>query len=58
MKYLLIIFFLAGCGLVNERSFYEGMRSFNKTKSTESESNPKQLPPYDQYEKERKEIRR
>jgi hypothetical protein len=56
MKYLLVIFFVAGCGLVSERSVYEGVRSVNKAKSTENEPNPKQLPPYDQYEKERNEI--
>lgn len=58
MKYLLLIFFLAGCGLVTERSVYEGVRSVNKAKSTEIEPNSKQLPPYDDYEKERKEINR
>jgi hypothetical protein len=56
MKYLLVIFFVAGCGLVSERSVYEGVRSVNKAKSTENEPNPKQLPPYDQYEKEWNEI--
>ena len=58
MKYLLLIFFLAGCGLVTERSVYEGVRSVNKAKSTEIEPNSKQLPPYDDYEKDRKEINR
>ena len=58
MKYLLLIFFLAGCGLVTERSVYEGVRSVNKAKSTEIEPNSKQLPPYDDFEKERKEINR
>ena len=58
MKYLLVIFFVTGCGLVNERSIYEGVRSVNKAKSPEIEPNPTQLPPYDQYEKERKEISR
>jgi len=56
MKYLLLIFFLGACGLVTERSVYEGARSVNKAKSTEIEPNSKQLPPYDHYEKERKEI--
>jgi hypothetical protein len=58
MNYLFVIFFIAGCGLVTERSIYEGVRSVNKAKSTEIEPNSKQLPPYDQYEKERKEINR
>jgi hypothetical protein len=58
MKYLIVIFFIAGCSLISERSFYEGVRSVNKAKSTEIEPNPKHLPPYDQYEKERKEISR
>ena len=58
MKYLLLIFFLEGCGLVAERSVYEGVRSVNKAKSTEIEPNSKQLPPYDDFEKERKEINR
>jgi len=58
MKYLFVIFFLVGCGFVSERSIYEGVRSVNITKSTEIEPNSKELPPYDQYEKERKEISR
>jgi len=58
MKYLFVIFFIAGCGLVTERSVYEGVRSVNRAKSTETEPNSKQLPSYDQYEKERKEINR
>ena len=56
LNYLLVIFFVAGCGLISERSIYEGVRSVNKTKSTEIEPNSKHLPPYDQYEKERNEI--
>lgn len=58
MKYFLVIFFVSGCGLVSERAVYEGVRSVNKAKTTEIEPNSKQLPPYDQYEKERKEISR
>ena len=58
MNYLFVIFFIAGCGLVTERSIYEGVRSVNKAKSTEIEPNSKQLPPYDQYEKVRKEMHR
>ena len=58
MNYLFVIFFIAGCGLVTERSICEGVRSVNKAKSTEIEPNSKQLPPYDQYEKERKEMHR
>ena len=56
LNYLLVIFIVAGCGLVSERSIYEGVRSVNKAKSTEIDPNSKQLPPYEQYEKERKEI--
>jgi hypothetical protein len=56
IKYLLVLFVIAGCGLVSERSIYEGVRSVNKSKSTEIEPHSKQLPPYEQYEKERKEI--
>ena len=58
MKYLLVILFVAGCGLVSERSVYEGVRVVDKGKSTENEPNPKQLPPFDQYKKEQKEISR
>ena len=58
MKYLLLLFAIAGCGLVSERSLYEGIRSANNAKSNEIEPNYKQLPPYEQYIKERKEISR
>jgi hypothetical protein len=54
---LLFLFWLAGCGLVTERSVYEGVRSIQSAQSPSTEPNSKRLPPYDQYEKERNNIR-
>ena len=58
------IFFLcvcilpAGCGVITERSVYEGIRANTKTRSPENAPDPKALPPYDQYDKEREAIRK
>ena len=54
---LLALLLLGGCGLVTERSIYEGMRSIHNTKQSSTDPNSKQLPPYDQYKRERDEIR-
>ncbi len=56
MKTLLIVLSslsLLGCGILTERSFYEGIRSQQKIKDVGSEPKPQTLPPYDQYKEER-----
>lgn len=59
MRLLMIVcFMLNSCGVISERSVYEGVRSTQKAKSTGSTSDQKDLPPYDQYEKERNAIRK
>ncbi len=56
---LLFIFFdLASCGVVSERSIYEGVRSNERAKSAGTDNADKALPNYDQYNKEREAIRK
>jgi hypothetical protein len=55
---MIVCFMLNSCGVISERSVYEGVRSTQKAKSTGSTSDQKDLPPYDQYEKERNAIRK
>jgi hypothetical protein len=49
---------LSSCSFLNERSAYEGVRASQKAKSSGSGTEQKNLPPYDQYEKERNAIRK
>ena len=66
MRVLLLFIFLglASCGVVSERSIYEGVRSNERAKSagTDNADNAdnadKALPNYDQYNKEREAIRK
>ena len=55
---MLVCFLLNSCGVISERAVYEGVRSTQKAKSSDSTAGQKELPPYDQYEKERDSIRR
>lgn len=56
--FILTCLILNSCGFINERSVYEGVRSTQKAKSTGSGNEQKDMPPYDQYEKERDTIRK
>lgn len=58
MRVLLLFIFLglASCGVVSERSIYEGIRSNERAKSAGTDSADKALPNYDQYSKEREAI--
>ena len=51
----LVLLLLTSCGLLSERSFYEGIRANQKSRSpTGAEgATTKQLPDYDQYKAER-----
>ncbi len=48
---------LAGCGAVTSQSVYEGVRSVQKGQSSRPVPDRPELPPYDDYEKERARIR-
>jgi hypothetical protein len=60
MRVLLLFIFLglASCGVVSERSIYEGVRSNERAKSAGTDNADKALPNYDQYNKEREAIRK
>ncbi len=47
---------LAGCGVISSQSVYEGVRSTQKGKSSGPVPEKPELPPYDEYEKERSRI--
>ncbi len=49
---------LAGCGVVSSRSVYEGARATQKARSTGTEPQPRELPPYDEYQREREKASR
>ena len=59
MKLVLILFAaaLTACSAEQDaRGIYEGSRSYNKSiETTPLEKSKNELPPYDQYEKERRE---
>ncbi len=60
-KKILTFFFslgLASCGIVSERSVYEGIRSNERTKTAGSDNADKALPNYDRYNKEREAIKK
>lgn len=44
---------LTGCGVINEQSVYEGVRSQQKANNAGKEPKQPTLPSYQQYEKER-----
>ena len=60
MRVLLLFIFLglASCGVVSERSIYEGVRSSERAKSAGTDSADKVLPNYDQYNKAREAIKK
>ena len=60
MRVLLLFIFLglASCGVVSERSIYEGVRSNERAKSAGTDNVDKALPNYDQYNKERESIKK
>lgn len=49
---------LTGCGVINEQSVYEGVRSQQKAKNAGAEPKQPTLPSYQQYEKERDELKK
>ena len=56
MRFYLVTFaliLLAGCGVINEQSLYEGVRSQQKANNAGIEPKQPTLPSYQQYEKER-----
>lgn len=48
-----VVVLLTGCGVINEQSVYEGMRSQQKANNAGAEPKQPILPSYQQYEKER-----
>ncbi|MFY8014274.1 MAG: hypothetical protein ACOVN3_02420 [Limnohabitans sp.] len=49
---------LASCGMVSERSVYEGIRTNERAKTAGSDNADKTLPNYDRYNKEREAIKK
>jgi hypothetical protein len=60
MRVLLLFIFLglASCGVISERSVYEGIRSNERAKTAGSDNADKALPNYDRYNKERETIKK
>jgi hypothetical protein len=60
MRVLLLFIFLglASCGVISERSVYEGIRSNERAKTAGSDNADKALPNYDRYNKEREAIKK
>ncbi len=44
---------LSACGLISAQSMYEGVRSTEKARAVVTDKSRSELPPYDQYQKER-----
>ena len=56
MRLLIVLMLTAGmaaCGVISSRSVYEGARATQKARSVGTEPQPRELPPYDEYERER-----
>jgi hypothetical protein len=49
---------LTACEVINSESVYEGIRSQQKTNNAGKEPKQQTLPDYQQYEKERNELKR
>lgn len=49
---------LVSCGVISDRSVYEGIRSSERAKSAGTDNADKALPNYDQYSKERELLRK
>jgi hypothetical protein len=47
---------LVACGLVSSQSVYEGVRATQKARSTGTEPQPRELPTYDDYQREREKV--
>lgn len=60
MRVLLLFIFvgLASCGVISERSVYEGIRANERAKSAGTDNAGKTLPNFDQYNKEREAIKK
>lgn len=59
-KILIFLFSLglASCGMVSERSVYEGVRTNERAKSAGTDNADKALSNYDRYNKEREAIKK
>ena len=44
---------MTGCGVISSQSVYEGVRSTEKARAVVTDKSRSELPPYDQYQKER-----
>lgn len=53
LSLLVLVAALGGCGLISGQSVYEGARATQKARTTGTEPQPRELPPYDEYERER-----
>lgn len=53
-----VLILLTGCSVINEQSVYEGVRSQQKAKNAGAEPKQQTLPTYQQYEKERGELKK
>jgi hypothetical protein len=49
---------LPACGFISNQSIYEGVRGQEKAKTTGMTQKPAALPNYDQYEKEREDLKK
>lgn len=49
---------LGACGLISRQSVYEGARATQKARTVGTEPQPRELPPYDEYEREREKTSR
>ena len=54
LSLLTLALLLSGCGLISAQSTYEGVRSTEKARAVVTDKSRSELPPYDQYQKERK----
>jgi hypothetical protein len=57
IKLLFTCIALSGCGLISQKSLYEGIRSQEKIKPDTLKPNPLEMPPYDQYQIERDKLK-
>lgn len=55
---ILVFALLTGCGVINQQSVYEGVRSQQKANNAGKEPKQPSLPTYQQYEKEREELKK
>ena len=44
---------LTGCGLISSQSVYEGVRSTEKARAVVIDKSRSELPPYEEYQKQR-----